>query len=1450
MGLESINQVQFKAFEQMLRKRQKELDQELKLPAHKRRLEREIEFDKRLIVQSINAISRYGNQDEIRIGLISNNLFGRETLDLFIQFQDDVEKQQRTQPEVGAATSADSTTQTGTVGKALQEAPPAPKPSPDKKEPVQAQPLDQPAFSVEDRDAEKKGTPAISVAAPDQAAGVEKPVEAASSAPETAAARLKEALSDLSTGPVVDIPTAPSEPSTQDQAAPTHQPQPVISQAPFEMPVPEQEIPEEEPLAALEEPGVSWNGSPRAGNIFKGQKSSYQLEKCLGTGKYGEVWKAAVVESSQGGGQGTFVALKIANPGLTPEEKQQFEAEISVLDQLRNVTPEDLIRADGKMLVPEVFEVVLDPAAPPQRSFFTQSLATGIPIDELRRKNNRLPEPKALEITAQLCRVLQAVHEGLQRSLLGFQPENIFWDELEQRIFFIDWKHLSKPEQANFSGDIISAASELYKMVMGVPAPIPGSHRSLIEPLEQWNELSQGTQDILMHAFNPFRPYQTANELREDLEWLGEWWNRAGNKSLDRFKELFNTLPQNEQALKKKHEEQLKKTFWAAGVLGKIAARPENEAQSWAHEFRNLVNQLGLLQTGAYWLEKGKRSFQAGSWDLADQDFGQALKDAGHVLEAARWLQAVKAARSTASDPKAVRALDIGLVDEAMNFLQGGSFAEAAPIFEQLAGEPGQKGFDALAAEARLQESLQSVPGLLEKRHYKELAEVYKNAIGWIEKLPQDFQAVLKPKFGNLELKHRQYAARYEKFQKLQERFDQLKAAQQREFSEYYRKLKELFDLQPGNVELLKQGKESIYEFLSQGKYAEGRALAALCLDYGAGADPYLHQVWQYACQLERSWQAWSRGNGPAFRNALLNQAWPSELWANLVEKILEKCMELPGDIFAAEFLDEIISASKIRHANPKIREQIKIEKAKFVRKIDEAFRIDEDNGTELLLNLMQEHPYSLTLFNLAAAKVDVMLQKNNFSAAYRIAESAVSQFSILDLQGDSKSVAQVLILLHSFLSSTERIIPLQTSWSNDGAVGLAEQLELEDPWREGALWGEDELVFLRDFLTACLDKLEDDFLGWSLVFTKIDPNDELYLRLEDKREELYREFRDGANKPLQADPVSGLENLRVLWVKYPLDPMLEDVSLDVVSHEFLFKDEHAQKARKAFNRLSGFPQTLKERIELCVKYAQYYRVHPDSAETAYKELQDKLSESGKLDHLSQEKMAFLSAVRISWFKQALAIEDLAALQRSLMLLPKDKWTRAEAEALSSLRKTFTQKVQMLTDSTSEALKKGEQLEKHPAGLTAKLVKNIQKQPGLDDVLLEWNGLMDDLRTWIEKTRQAEWNEESFRLESYLEKLEKLYARTELLTTRKVNETNLVLISELWKLALPGTPEDPQGDPTETPKASEENRRQWLLQMDKACQELIKTFPKDGQKPIWVGWQSRIQAELRKIQKP
>jgi hypothetical protein len=305
-----------------------------------------------------------------------------------------------------------------------------------------------------------------------------------------------------------------------------------------------------------------------------------------------------------------------------------------------------------------------------------------------------------------------------------------------------------------------------------------------------------------------------------------------------------------------------------------------------------------------------------------------------------------------------------------------------------------------------------------------------------------------------------------------------------------------------------------------------------------------------------------------------------------------------------------------------------------------------------------------------------------------------------------------------------------------------------------------------------------------------------------------------------------------------------------VIDNDFLFKDEHAEKASKHFGKLSGCPQPLKERIGLSAKYAQYYRLPPDDPERTSRELLDKLLEFGKHQQLLLERASFLEAVYLRWFNWALDDQNLAILQNVYALLPKEKWCKAEVDALSTLRRMYTEKVQNLADLTSEALKKGEQIEQHPVGLAAKLIKNLQKQPSIEDALLEWDGLIDDLRTWIVKTRRAGWSEEAFRLESYLEKLTKQYGRVELLIKRKMSETNLVLIGELWKLALPGTPEDPEGEPKQTPKASDANRLQWLMQMEKACLDLLKTYPKDSQTKAWLSWQSRIQTEIRKIQKP
>lgn len=252
---------------------------------------------------------------------------------------------------------------------------------------------------------------------------------------------------------------------------------------------------------------------------------SYRLLHRLGGGRYSEVWQAQVVDEPE-----RQVAVKIMVSAPDERERQIFAREAEILLHLASVEEAMGLRLGGCSLLPNV-EAIAD-------EFFVETLAPGKPLDQVLREERRLPEPEVLAIGEQLCRVFQALHEGLRRSYLDFQPRNVFWDYKTRRIMVVDWNLLSPEGQVNVTRDLETIARLLYRLVVG-----EGWSSERLEEPQGWRTLTSGTREVLARALhnNLARRYSSAASLRAALAAQLTWWGSEANDLLREAAQYLET---------------------------------------------------------------------------------------------------------------------------------------------------------------------------------------------------------------------------------------------------------------------------------------------------------------------------------------------------------------------------------------------------------------------------------------------------------------------------------------------------------------------------------------------------------------------------------------------------------------------------------------------------------------------------------------------------------------------------------------------------------------------------------------------------------------------------------------------------------------------------------------------------------------------------------------------
>lgn len=573
----------------------------------------------------------------------------------------------------------------------------------------------------------------------------------------------------------------------------------------------------------------------QAGVTLQGRRASYRLVRRLGGGRYSEVWQADVegelwLEVAGREHQPVQqIALKAMNRGLIPAEQRHFESEIGVLRQLQSYEGQHDLLVDGHSLVPTVFEARNEAEAAPHPAFFAGTLATGRPLDELMREQGAFPEPGALTIVAQFCRVLEALHRGVGRGYLDFQPKNVFWDEQTGRILVIDWNLLSRRGETGFKDDLTAAAKMLYRLLMGVEPPGAGSPRLLAQPLEQWKRLSLGAQDILTRAFHPNagQRFPDASEFRRKQEELIGLWELPPGSLVATVKDY---LPPDvgRRALSANSKDRLSR----AATMISVAERQEPIQPEVASRIADLRSQVEAWMVGRGHLENGRRLFDAKDYSAALEDFRAATKEAWDTetaLEAVRWEQVVTAMEGTKEQ---LGALDPGAARHGVTVLGEGQYEAVISLLRPLSEQPGAETLRHLASEASIGLALREVERLEAQQKYREAAEKCQQATTLQAGLPRSYAELSRERWGQLTERAKSLYIRAEQFERVQSLVSQVEDAFARSFEEGEQELEGALAHEPGHPDLVALAERRARGLLKAGKYDQARSLTGLALHY------------------------------------------------------------------------------------------------------------------------------------------------------------------------------------------------------------------------------------------------------------------------------------------------------------------------------------------------------------------------------------------------------------------------------------------------------------------------------------------------------------------------------------------------------------------------------------------------------------------------------------------
>lgn len=342
---------------------------------------------------------------------------------------------------------------------------------------------------------------------------------------------------------------------------------------------------------------------------------------------------ANIYEAQQLGSEHHTVALKVALPSHDAEVEVRFFDEIANLSQLNQIERAD-IALDRR---PHYIVLMLDFDRDEQ--YLAQEYIEGANLDDpgfLPLQDNlekeRSSEELALQITAQFCRVLTYLHNGLQSTYIDMKLENIWWIEAEDCIRVTDWNVIAPiaEDPHGVDRDLFNVGRYLAGMLLGaVPRAVSNSEAlRRVNPLASivgWKDITFGTQQLLLKALDTRieERFQTAEAFETDLNNLLTLWRKNLREHDKLITESITTA--------QKHEANVNNAN-----LSEEPDRHKLEVVRHAYEDAQTLLEIAVKKHGSALREAKRRNFErqiSRGLDTSNlQNVGQELYLAGDFI--------------------------------------------------------------------------------------------------------------------------------------------------------------------------------------------------------------------------------------------------------------------------------------------------------------------------------------------------------------------------------------------------------------------------------------------------------------------------------------------------------------------------------------------------------------------------------------------------------------------------------------------------------------------------------------------------------------------------------------------------------------------------------------------------------------------------------------------------
>jgi serine/threonine protein kinase len=318
------------------------------------------------------------------------------------------------------------------------------------------------------------------------------------------------------------------------------------------------------------------------------------------------------------GGEKKHVAIKVFKPSDLQEMKNTYREEGFILQSLMN---EEQNEDDYTGRVIKIAPVYYGMGDYQGNSLLVMEFIQGDELPALLKTKRVFTEKQTLKIAWQFFRLLEIMHDKLERTYIDMKFENLWMSNDEDgqlRVIDLGMLQPIKPD-ANYIGnprlDLLRASIMMFKLASGKNLMLDVTNlKQMAEPVIEEAQISWGLREIFKKALsrNPSHRYSSASEIKKAFYDLLDYWDFDQTRLVEETKELLDEYGKNRSENNIDLARELIFRSRAMMSVFEIKATQEQLA-----DYSELIKSVQDAVNASSYLEFGKELVKGGAYKAA-----------------------------------------------------------------------------------------------------------------------------------------------------------------------------------------------------------------------------------------------------------------------------------------------------------------------------------------------------------------------------------------------------------------------------------------------------------------------------------------------------------------------------------------------------------------------------------------------------------------------------------------------------------------------------------------------------------------------------------------------------------------------------------------------------------------------------------------------------------------